>query len=301
MLCERRGEAFFHFIGLIILSFEWRKIENFFFLTGEGRGKTTTMSAKNLSLCIPRVFSNITWKQVKEVFEGLLGKGCVERVDLISKTGESGEQFGRVFVHLRYWPRTEQATSFRKQLIEGGQVKIVYDDPWFWKVSISRVAKPERNRERVAPYIEGITPPAPTDDRNELSDASTERGDAPASSRSVHFREPEFTLPGSPTRDPPADASAAAPEAVAVGRQASLASLGSLTELMARIKTHLETRTKRIGQWDNCSHRDVLGEANDLLGLAGGGPFLEQADEILVAFEERAFSGRVDDHLGAAE
>ena len=231
------------------------------------------MSTNNLSLCIPRVFSNITWKQVKEVFEELLGKGCVERVDLIQKTGESGEQFGRVFVHLRYWPRTERATSFRKQLIEGGQVKIVYDDPWYWKVSVSRVAKPERNRERVAPYIEGLARPAATDDRNELSDASTELGDT----------------------------SAAPPPAVAVGRQASLASLGSLTELMSRIKVHLEIRTQRGGQWDNWTHRDVLGEANDLLGLSGGGSFLEQANEILVAFEEQALSGRVDDHLGAAE
>ena len=105
-------------MGLIILSFEWRKIENFFFLSSECRANATIMSATNLSLCIPRVFSNITWKQIKEVFEELLGKGCVDRVDLVSKTSESGEPFGRAFVHLRYWPRTDQCAAFRHQLIE---------------------------------------------------------------------------------------------------------------------------------------------------------------------------------------
>ena len=110
---------------------------------------------QHLSLCIPRVFSNITWRQIKDTFETLLGRGCVARVDLISKTTEDGEPFGRVFVHLRYWPKTETAQAMRKLLIDdGGQAKIVYDDPWFWKVSLSRVPKPERDREKTAPYLD---------------------------------------------------------------------------------------------------------------------------------------------------
>jgi len=110
---------------------------------------------QHLSLCIPRVFSNITWRQIKETFETLLGKGCVSRVDLISKTTEDGEPFGRVFVHLRYWPKTEVAQAMRKLLVEdGGTAKIVYDEPWFWKVSLSRVPKPERDREKAAPYLD---------------------------------------------------------------------------------------------------------------------------------------------------
>ena len=123
------------------------------------------------SICIPRVFANIAKRDVKEVFEQVLGvRGCVERVDLISKTTEDGTPYGRAFVHFRFWPKTDQATSIRDRILSGGTVKIVYDEPWFWKCSQSRVAKPEFTRERPAPYVEmepavpqpdaAVTPPA---------------------------------------------------------------------------------------------------------------------------------------------
>ena len=107
------------------------------------------------SVCIPRVFANIAKRDVKEVFEQVLGvRGCVERVDLISKTTENGTPYGRVFVHFRFWPRTDQANNFREQILSGGTVKLVYDEPWYWKCSESRVPKPEFTRERQAPYVE---------------------------------------------------------------------------------------------------------------------------------------------------
>ena len=103
------------------------------------------------SICIPRVFSSVTWRDVKETLELVLGKGCV---DVVSKTTDDGEPFGRVFVHFRHWPKTEQAQEMRRQLMDGGFVKIVYDDPWYWKCSKSRVAKPNRDRPRAVPYID---------------------------------------------------------------------------------------------------------------------------------------------------
>jgi len=96
------------------------------------------MSVTNeISLCIPRVFVNIDEKRVRAVFEQLLGK--IYRVDIIERTNEKGEKYKRVFVHFEYWYHTEEAQKAKARLEEGKELKIVYDDPWFWKVSINKV------------------------------------------------------------------------------------------------------------------------------------------------------------------
>lgn len=103
------------------------------------------MSVTNeISLCIPRVFVNIDEKRVRTVFEQLLGK--IYRVDIIERTNEKGEKYKRVFVHFEYWYNTEEAQKAKARLEEGKELKIVYDDPWFWKVSINKVNTRPRQR-----------------------------------------------------------------------------------------------------------------------------------------------------------
>ena len=52
------------------------------------------------SLCIPRVFSNITEARIRKVINDL-NMGDIERIDMVSKTTEKGEKFNRVFIHFR--------------------------------------------------------------------------------------------------------------------------------------------------------------------------------------------------------
>lgn len=99
------------------------------------------------SLCIPRVFPNITWQRVKEVFSEL-NLGRIERVDMVRKENEKGEKYQRVFIHFKFWDRSSEAQAVREKIMSGDMIQIVYDDPWFWKVGMSRVTKPERS-ERV--------------------------------------------------------------------------------------------------------------------------------------------------------
>ena len=106
------------------------------------------------SICIPRVFSNIDKTLVKGVFEQLFGPGCIDRIDMIQKTTGRSEKFQRVFVHFKYWPVTRRNQKVRQRLIDGHQLKIVYDDPWFWKCSASRVPKPQG--KATTPYIDGV-------------------------------------------------------------------------------------------------------------------------------------------------
>jgi len=101
----------------------------------------SNMSSDNISICVPRVFPNITWTRVKDAFEELdLGK--VERVDMVNKTNDKGEKFKRVFVHFKHWNNNKTAQAVKEKLMKGDSIKVVYDDPWFWKVYKSNAPKP---------------------------------------------------------------------------------------------------------------------------------------------------------------
>ena len=88
-------------------------------------------------ICIPRVFPNINESRIRRVFDEL-NLGAIERIDIVSKTTEKGEKFNRVFVHFKKWNSEGNAEIARERLLNGKDIKIVYDDPWFWKVSAYR-------------------------------------------------------------------------------------------------------------------------------------------------------------------
>lgn len=105
------------------------------------------------SICIPRTLNNVSWRDIKDTFETLFGKGTVERVDLVRRRDDDSP-FCRIFVHMRYWPQdNEQVMDWRKQLMEGNELKVVYKHPWFWKCVASRLAKPEKKKVSADPYI----------------------------------------------------------------------------------------------------------------------------------------------------
>ena len=106
------------------------------------------------SICIPRTLNNVTWRLVKDTFEQVIGRGTVERVDIVASKNNESTPFCRIFVHFRYWPNSPEIMAIRQRLIDGEMIKVVYDTPWFWKCAASRVAKPERNQPKTAPYIE---------------------------------------------------------------------------------------------------------------------------------------------------
>ena len=95
------------------------------------------------SICIPRVFNNIAEKKIRQVFDELnLGK--IIRIDIKERTNEKGEVFNRVYIHFEKWFWNEDAQTARKKLILGKEIKIIYDKPWFWKVSASKWEPPKR-------------------------------------------------------------------------------------------------------------------------------------------------------------
>jgi len=96
-----------------------------------------TLPANVPVLCIPRVYPNINEGRIRRIFDDL-NMGELERIDIVSKTIEKGEKFNRVFVHFRRWNNSDNANTARERLLNGKEIKIIYDDPWFWKISAYR-------------------------------------------------------------------------------------------------------------------------------------------------------------------
>ena len=99
------------------------------------------------SICIPRTFTSIRGKPVKAaVFNTLreLKIGHIERIDVVQKTDSRGERYCTIYVHVQWNVRNELARDTRQKLLDGNDVKIVYDEPWFWKCTMSTMEKPDR-------------------------------------------------------------------------------------------------------------------------------------------------------------
>jgi hypothetical protein len=90
-------------------------------------------------MCIPRVYPNISEGRIRKIFDEL-NIGVIDRVDIVSKTTEKGERFNRVFIHMDRWFNNSNASVARERLLGGKDIKIIYDDPWFWKVSAYKPA-----------------------------------------------------------------------------------------------------------------------------------------------------------------
>lgn len=97
-------------------------------------------------LCIPGVFANIKEERIRRVF-GDLDLGEVTRVDIVvpkklAGADEKENKFNRVFIHIE-WNESPQSIASRERLAQGKEIKIIYDEPWFWKVSAYRPPAPK--------------------------------------------------------------------------------------------------------------------------------------------------------------
>jgi len=116
-----------------------------------------TLPVNAPSMCIPRVFKNVTRDRIGAVFRDL-DLGIIERIDMISRENEKGDKFQRVFIHFKKWFRNENADRARSMLIQGKEIKVIYDDPWFWKISANK-SKPSNPGQRQKPQISFDTSP----------------------------------------------------------------------------------------------------------------------------------------------
>ena len=115
------------------------------------------------TLCIPRTDINISESFVRNIFNNL-NIGIIGRIDLVRKQNEKGGYYMRIFIHINKWYNTDNANIAKQRLLNGKDIKIIYDDPWFWKISVYKA--PVSNSAPVsnyAPVSNSVTacPPLP--------------------------------------------------------------------------------------------------------------------------------------------
>ena len=88
-------------------------------------------------LCIPRVHLKITENQIKQVFNQI-NIGIIDHIDIVTK---KDEKYKRVFIHMKKWFTTENAKIAQERLKNNEDIKIIYEEPWFWKISVYKNPK----------------------------------------------------------------------------------------------------------------------------------------------------------------
>jgi hypothetical protein len=86
---------------------------------------------------------------------------------MIERKADNGDVYKRVFIHFDKWFNNVDAVATRQRLISGKDIKIVYDNPWFWKVSANRSTEIKDNRTRTRTQVDEL-PRAPCLGRPEL-------------------------------------------------------------------------------------------------------------------------------------
>lgn len=94
------------------------------------------------SLCIPRTHANIRRERIFAVLRSL-NLGWVGRIDIVPKKNDEGTEYVRVFIHFTKWFNNHHTRKFLERLDADGHARIVYDEPWYWKVTKSTMPAPE--------------------------------------------------------------------------------------------------------------------------------------------------------------
>ena len=116
------------------------------------------------TLCISRTHKNIRQERIFAVLRQL-NLGWVGKIDMVPKKTveknsdgtENTKEFVRVFIHFTRWfTNNHQTRQFLDRLDSEGFVHIIYDEPWFWKVTkyVPREHKPEPQSRYPKPRID---------------------------------------------------------------------------------------------------------------------------------------------------
>lgn len=86
----------------------------------------------NPILYISYVENTLTRDQIRKIFDRL-NMGVIYKIDKIQHP--QNENMNRVFIHYKKWNDTENSIVTRKRLQNDQNIKVFYNEPYFWKIT----------------------------------------------------------------------------------------------------------------------------------------------------------------------
>ena len=78
------------------------------------------------------------------------GPSCLSRVDMVMREdNRTGEPYFLVFLHFNPVDRTPEVEYLVEKINKGDEVKIEYDQPWFWKLRKNVGTRTTKKRPRI--------------------------------------------------------------------------------------------------------------------------------------------------------
>jgi hypothetical protein len=96
---------------------------------------------QHTTLCIPRIPVNITHEHIQQVFSKL-NAGTLVKITDIQLRNETDHK--RIILRIA-WNQTTTSQYIQNRLFTGNSVKLVYSDPWYWKVVLGRPKTRDHN------------------------------------------------------------------------------------------------------------------------------------------------------------
>jgi hypothetical protein len=99
----------------------------------------TTIAISEPSIFISHVFPNKA-EMVYETFAELFGADYIDDVDVVTHD-LNGQEICRAYVHFKSWPTDHKFQRLRSRLMAGETVKVIYEEPWYWKCVASKLPR----------------------------------------------------------------------------------------------------------------------------------------------------------------
>lgn len=97
------------------------------------------------SLCIIYAVDRCTTDQVAEVFNYIIDDNQVETVTCVPKTNSDGRPFKLFFIN--FARESTKLTEVVERIKEEQSIRVLYDDPWYWKVALSKRSNDKSNTD----------------------------------------------------------------------------------------------------------------------------------------------------------
>ena len=109
---------------------------------------SSTSASAIPSLCIGYALDRCTPEQVREIFNYIIDDNEVESVSVLDKTNHKTQRPFKIFF-INFKRTSTNLASVITRIEEDGFVKVEYDAPWFWKVTLAKKKDDEKKGPRI--------------------------------------------------------------------------------------------------------------------------------------------------------